>query len=177
MNRITAVFAALVLTVTSSAALAVDCLSYLAADTALKKDNNDAHAAYRKAVRAAETDWEEAIQNREVAWREAGKAAYEVFSKTEAGYRNGLEALARDLRQAKADADAIRELAGLGPWWARKDCRIQGERPSRPGSARHRLTFSGDLASSRSRIPLLHGANRIRVETPKSVESEGDNIG
>ena len=111
MNRITAVFAALVLTVTSSAALAVDCLSYLAADTALKKENNDAYAAYRKAVQAAETVWEEAVQNREVAWREAGKAAYEIFSQVESGRKLGLKMAERKLLEAKADADASRESA------------------------------------------------------------------
>ena len=55
MARITSILVVvLAITATSSAALAVDCLSYLAADTALKKANNDAHAAYRKAVQAAE---------------------------------------------------------------------------------------------------------------------------
>ena len=111
MNRITAMFAALVLTTASSAALAVDCLSYLAADTALKKESNDAYAAYRKAVRAAETVWEEAVQNREVAWREAGKAAYGIFSQVESGLKLGLETAESKLLEAKGEADASRESA------------------------------------------------------------------
>ena len=112
MARITSILVVvLAITATSSAALAVDCLSYLAADTALKKANNDAHAAYRKAVQAAETVWEEAVQNREVAWREAGKAAYRIFSQVESGRKLGLEIAESTLLEAKAEADASRESA------------------------------------------------------------------
>lgn len=112
MARITSILVVvLAITATSSAVLAVDCLSYLAADTALKKDNNDAHAAYRKAVQAAETVWEEAVQNREVAWREAGKAAYRIFSQVESGRKLGLKIAESTLLEAKAEADASRESA------------------------------------------------------------------
>ena len=90
MARITAILVALAITATSGAALAIDCLSYLAADTALKKANNDAYAAYRKAVQVAEAAWEEAVQHREAAWREAGRAASKALLDADASYSKGI---------------------------------------------------------------------------------------
>ena len=112
MARITSILVVvLAITATSSAVLAIDCLSYLAADTALKKANNDAHAAYRKAVQPAETAWEEAIQRREAAWLEAGRAASKALLDADASHQKALESAANNLREAKTEANATRELA------------------------------------------------------------------
>ena len=112
MARITSILVVvLAITATSSSVLAIDCLSYLAADTALKKANNDVYAAYQKAVQAAEAAWEEAVQHRDAAWREAGKAASEALSNADAVYQLPLDSASRDLRKAKVDANAIRASA------------------------------------------------------------------
>ncbi len=111
MARITAILVGLAITANTAAALAIDCLGYLAADTALKKAKKDADATYRKTVEAAETAWEKAVQHRDAAWREAGKAASRALSAAEASYRGTLDSAARDLRKAKADANAVLQAA------------------------------------------------------------------
>ena len=119
MARISSILVVvLAITATSSSVLAIDCLSYLAADTALKKANNDAYAAYRKAVQVSEAAWEEAVQERKLAWQEAGRAASEALSNADASYQKALESASRDLRKAKADANAIRESAVDKAWAA-----------------------------------------------------------
>ena len=118
MFRIPVVLVALTIMTSTSTALAIDCLGYLAADTALEKANNDAYAAYRKTVQAAEAAWQEAVQHREAPWQEAGKAAFAALSDADASYQNALESADRDLRKAKADADASRKLAVANAWTA-----------------------------------------------------------
>ena len=118
MFRIPVVLIALTIMTSTSTALAIDCLSYLAADTVLEKANNDAYAAYRKTVQAAEATWQDAVQNREVAWKAAGKAASAVLAEADAVYQDAFESADRDLRKAKADADANRKLAEADAWTA-----------------------------------------------------------
>ena len=118
MFRITVVLVALTIMTTTSTALAIDCLSYLAADTALEKANNDAYAAHRKTVQAAEGAWQEALEHREAAWLEAGKAASAALSDADASYQSALESANRDFRTAKADADASRKFAVAQAWTA-----------------------------------------------------------
>ena len=116
MFRIPVALVALTIVTSTNNALAIDCLSYLAADTALEKANDHAYAAYRKAVQAAESTWQEAVQHREAAWQEAGKAASAAFSDADASYQNALESADQDLRKAKADADASWKLAVAEAW-------------------------------------------------------------
>ena len=116
MFRIPAALVALAIVTSTNNALAIDCLSYLAADTALEKANDHAYAAYRKTVQTSESAWQEAVQHRDAAWQEAGKAASAVFSDADASYQNALEASDQDLRRAKADADATRKLAVAEAW-------------------------------------------------------------
>lgn len=118
MFRIPVTLVILAIMTSTSPAFAIDCLSYLAADTALEKANNDAYAAYRKSVQTAEAAWQEALQHREAAWQEAGKAAFAVLSGADASYQNALESADRDLRNAQADADATRKLAVADAWTA-----------------------------------------------------------
>ena len=104
MFHIPAALVALTITASTSTAVAIDCLSYLAADSALEKAKNEAHAAYRNTVQAAEAAWYEALQHREAAWQAAGKAAAAALAAAE-------ESAGRDLHKAKMDADAIRKEA------------------------------------------------------------------
>ena len=118
MFRIAVALVALKIMTNTSTALAIDCLSYLAADTALEKANNDASAIYRKTVQEAETAWQDAIQNREAAWQAAGNAASEILAAADAVYQDFLESANQELRKAKADADASRKLAEANAWAA-----------------------------------------------------------
>ena len=116
MCRVPVAMVALTFLMSGNTALAIDCLSYLAADTALEKAENDAYAAFRKTVRSAEAVWQGAVQHREAAWQAAGKAASAALSGADASYRSALDSSDQVLREAKADADAVRELAVANAW-------------------------------------------------------------
>ena len=118
MFRISAGLVALVLACNASTAMAIDCLSYLAADAALDKANNDSYADYRKTVQAAEATWQAAVQHRETAWQAAGRAAAAALYDADAAYRSALDSADRDLKRAHADANADRELAVANAWTA-----------------------------------------------------------
>ena len=75
MFRIPVVLVALTIMTSSSTALAIDCLGYLAADTALEKPTTTPTLPIGKPFKQLKRLGRKRVQHREAPWQEAGKAA------------------------------------------------------------------------------------------------------